>query len=177
EAVELGRPQRSQAGRAEHMDTMFHHPHDFLVPHRGDVVEVAVDDADGPRVAPAEPVDIPGGGRREVDGVEFGPCVLLRERRPEEDVDLAHQPPISSVARWPRRHSGTVVTGPSSPGTMTRTTGMPKSSWVRSTRTTSLMPAERTAASSQATSASKLSPSNAGTAVKSRAASPSRSAA
>ena len=49
EAIELGRAQRPQAGGAEHMDTMFHHPHDFLVPHGGHAVEVAVDDADGTR--------------------------------------------------------------------------------------------------------------------------------
>ena len=49
---------------------------------------------------------------------------------------------------------------------------MPNSSRVRSTATTSLMPTERSAASSQATSASRLSPSNAGTAAKSRTASP-----
>jgi hypothetical protein len=80
------------------------------------------------------------------------------------------------MARRPRRHDRTVVAGPSSPGMMTRTTGMPNSSRVRSTATTSPMPAERSAASSAATSASKLSPSSAGMAVKSRGASPARSA-
>jgi len=86
EAVELGRAQRPQAGAAEHVDAMFHHPHDFLVPHGGHTVEVAVDDADGTRAAPPQPVDVPGGHRGEVDGVEFGPRVLLGQRAQQGDV-------------------------------------------------------------------------------------------
>jgi hypothetical protein len=70
ERLELRGTKRAHAGAAEDVNALAQRPENLLVPHRGDALEVAVDEADrqGPRQRCA--VDVALGGRRQTLGAE-----------------------------------------------------------------------------------------------------------
>ena len=88
ETVELGRSQGTHARRAEDVHAFGHRPEDLLVPHRGDILEVAVDDPDRRGTPARDGVQVALAHRWQV--ARFVPDRAGRrliERRPEEDAD------------------------------------------------------------------------------------------
>src|ERR1700733_3196998 len=118
------------------MDASLHDPHDFLMPDGWPVLEIAVDDNDGTWPQSPQLVDVSHGCRRKIKGVELRARVGDRERGADKHVDVVHRLLATCIARRPRRYDTSLSTKPSSPGTMTRTTGILNSSRVRSTTTT-----------------------------------------
>src|SRR6266567_2546063 len=142
EHLKLDCPKCAHVGATENMDAPFHDPHDLFVPDGGHVLEIAIDNADGMRPRSPQPVNVPLGHRRKIGGVEFSSRGWHGKRRAEKDECAGHRPAARSIARRPGRQDGISSTGPSSPGTMTRTTGTPNSSRLRSTAIACLIPAE-----------------------------------
>src|SRR5262249_51435586 len=167
EGLELDRPQGSHARASEHVDALLHGPHDLLVPHGGNALEVAVDDADGLGPLERDAVDIPLRDGRQIHGVQELTRLRCGKGGAREDIDAHACPPMRVRAREPYWQFGTTPLA-SRPGMITRATGNPNSGLVRSTTTTRSTPAAVSRFSSQATSWSRLSPSNVGASWKSR---------
>src|SRR5690606_32002472 len=99
EGRELGGAQRAHAGAAEHGDAAGQGPQDLLVPYRGNLVEVAVDDADhARRVRLDQAVDVALADRRQYHGVDCRGHGGDVDGRPGEDRDI-HNGRSATAAR------------------------------------------------------------------------------
>src|SRR5438128_1595398 len=69
--VEFRGSARSNACSAEHRNALAHGPQNFLVPDRGNIFEIAVDNPDGSGPFRRDPINITLGGRRQKSRIEL----------------------------------------------------------------------------------------------------------
>src|SRR5437660_11079883 len=117
------------------MNALAHGPQNFLVPDRGNIFEIAVDNPDGSGPFRRDPINITLGGRRQKSRIELLGGFVCSDGRTHKHIHTHAAASKMARARRPKEYSTELHAGSYS-GMTTRATGIRNSGWVRCTTQT-----------------------------------------